>query len=94
MKKEHKIALKTMAMKARLVNFLRTELHDYGRNEWEIKYKGKTPITDEVKIKTFDEMYKMLRDVNNELSLYKTKRKYKAEVERLRAEKNSNLQKD
>jgi hypothetical protein len=89
MKKEHKIALKTMAMKARLVNFLRTKLYDYGTTEWEIKYKGKKTITDDVKIKNFDEMYKMLRDVNNELSLYKTKRKHRTEVERLREEKNS-----
>jgi hypothetical protein len=89
MKKEHKIALKTMAMKAKLVNFLRTELYDYSANDYQIKYKGKKPITDEVKLQTFDKMYRMLVDVRNELSLYKTKRKYRAEVERLRNEKNS-----
>lgn len=89
MKKEHKIALKTMGMKARLVNFLRTELYDYSMNEYQLKYKGKKPITDEVKLQTFDKMFLMLRDVQNELSLYKTKRKYRAEVERLREERNS-----
>jgi hypothetical protein len=89
MKKEHKIALKTMAMKAKLVNFLRTELYDYSGNDYQIKYKGKKPLTDKIKLETFDKMYGMFIDMNNELSLYKTKRKYKAEVERLRAEKNS-----
>lgn len=89
MKKEHKIALKTMAMKAKLVNFLRTELHDYSGNAYAIKYRGKKPITDEVKLQTFDKMYGMLIDVHNELHLYKRKRKYRAEVERLRNEKNS-----
>lgn len=89
MKKEHNIALKTMAMKAKLVNFLRTELYDYSLNDYQIKYKGKKPITDEVKLQTFDKMYRILVDVRNELSLYKTKRKYRAEVERLRNEKNS-----
>ncbi len=88
MKKEHKIALKTMAMKARLVNFLRTELYEYG-NSFEVNYKGKKPITDEVKLQIFDKMYSTLIDVSNELSLYKSKRKYRAEVERLRNEKNS-----
>lgn len=88
MKKEHKIALKTMAMKARLVNFLRTELYEYG-SDFEVKYRGKKPITDEVKLQTFDKMYGMLVDVRNELSLYRSKRKYRAEVERLRNEKNS-----
>lgn len=92
MKKEHKIALKTMAMKAKLVNLLRTELYDYSSNDYQIKYKGKKPITDEVKLQVFDKMHGILVDVNNELSLYKTKRKYKAEVERLRSEKCSNLQ--
>lgn len=88
MKNEHKIALKTMAMKAKLVNFLRTELYEYG-NSFQVKYKGKKPITDEVKLQTFDKMYGMLVDVQNELHLYKRKRKYRAEVERLRNEKNS-----
>lgn len=87
MKKEHKIALKTMAMKARLVNFLRTELYGYSNNNYAIQYKGKKPITDEVKIKTFDEMYKILNEVNTELVLYKLKRKRRSEIERLRNEK-------
>ena len=89
MKKEHKIALKTMAMKARLVNFLRTELYEYGKTEYEIKYRGKKPLTNEVKLEIFDKMYSTLIEVSNELSLYKSKRKYRAEVERLRNEKNS-----
>jgi hypothetical protein len=93
MKKEHKIALKTMAMKAKLVNFLRTELYEYG-NSFEVKYKGKKPITDEVKLQTFDKMYGMLIDVHNELHLYKRKRKYKSEVERLRNEKRSQQSED
>jgi hypothetical protein len=89
MKKEHKIALKTMAIKARLVNFLRTELYEYSGNDVQIKFRGKKPITDELRLQMFDKMYGMLVDVNNELSSYKTKRKYRSEVERLRNEKKS-----
>lgn len=39
MKNNNSVALKTMAMKARLVNFIRTELFTISDNEWKIKYK-------------------------------------------------------
>lgn len=74
MKKEQSIALKTMAIKARVANKIRTEL-----------YKEKLDkISTEEKIKFFDLIFQMNYDAHNELVAYKWKRQQKAEIERLR----------
>ena len=58
MKKQEKaIALKTMAIKARLANIIRTTLFEYSESEYQIKYKNKKRLTEEDKLKIFDEIF-------------------------------------
>lgn len=88
MKKQEKaIALKTMAIKARLANIIRTTLFEYSESEYQIKYKGKKRLTSEDKLKIFDEIFKHNQEMHAELNAYKSKRKFKNQVEKLREEK-------
>lgn len=81
MKKENKVALKTMAMKSRVVNIFRTEVYPFSENDYQVKYKGKKRFTDEDKIRIFDKIYGELTKTNNELTSYKHKRQYRAFIE-------------
>jgi hypothetical protein len=88
MKKQEKaIALKTMAIKARLANIIRTTLFEYSESEFQIKYKGKKRLTQEDKLRIFDEIFKQNTEMHAELNAYKSKRKFKNQVEKLREEK-------
>lgn len=70
MKKETKIALKTMAMKARVYNYIRTEL-----------YKKKLEqITPAEKQRIFDEIFARNKATHWELNFYKDKREYKENI--------------
>lgn len=81
------VSFKTMSMKAKLANFVRTELYPFSDNEFQIKYKGKKRITDQDKIDFFNKMYPILAEMNHDLSQYKIKRKYKALVQKRREER-------
>lgn len=89
MKKENKIALKTMAMKSRVANLIRTEIYPYSNNEYQIKYKGKKRFSDQDKIRIFDIIYNETIKMSNELTMYKSKRRYKAEIELKRQERKN-----
>lgn len=86
---KNSVAFKTMSIKARLANLLRKELYIYSTNDFEIKYRGKKKITEEEKIKLFDQFFKACKEMHTELSEYKEKRRYKAKVQKLREEKKS-----
>lgn len=75
--KQIKIALKTMAIKARVYNRIRTFLY---RKQLE-------QISTEDKIKFFDELYQLNWRAHWELNWYKRKREDKAEIQRLREER-------
>lgn len=77
MKQEQRIALKTMAMKARVANFIRKELYKAHLDQ----------ITKERKIEVFDKLFKLNHDMHYELKAYKWKREVKAERDRLRVER-------
>ena len=89
--KERSIALKTMSMKSRLANFIRTNLYNFSTNDYEIKYKGKKKITDQDKIEFFDKMYPIYKEMESELRAYKDKRKEKARIQALRDAKQAVL---
>jgi hypothetical protein len=65
MNNQNKVALKTLAMKAKVANFIRKEL-----------YKARLDqITRERKIELFDQIFKLNLGMHNELFWYKEKRK-------------------
>ena len=67
MTKDKKVAFKTLAMKARVYNYIRTEL-----------YKRKLEdISIENKVGFFDEIFQMNKETHWELNFYKDKRKAK-----------------
>lgn len=74
MKKEKQVALKTMAMKAKVANFIRTTL--YKKRIDQISVVEKTMI--------FDTIFKMNTEMHNELNAYKQKRQDKAQRDLLR----------
>lgn len=68
---------KTLAIKAKLTNKIRTTL-----------YKKKlSDISPEDKVKIFDEIFSLNREIHNELNDYKWKRKYKAAIHKARLER-------
>lgn len=77
MNKEQKIALKTMAMKARVANFIRKELYKTRLDQ----------ISTLEKIAMFDKIFQMNHEMHYELKAYKWKRETKAERDRLRVER-------
>jgi len=87
MKKENRIALRTMSIKARVANILRTELFAYSDDEYEIKYKGKKKLEDQDKIDISNKIWSEYKEMVKLLRNYKTKRRNKAEIQRLREER-------
>lgn len=75
--KQKNVALKTMGIKARIANFIRTALYKKRIEE----------ISDKEKIDLFNRIFSINKSSHNELNAYKSKRKYKAEIQRLRAER-------
>lgn len=76
--KQNKIAMKTMAIKARVANFLRTELYNYSDNEWAIKYNNKLKDIKSInKEEFFNKLYPLVQEMHSELNNYKKKRRYK-----------------
>lgn len=72
--KQDKVALKTLAMKARLANYIRKTL-----------YKRKLDaIPDVDKIEIFDQIHSLNLLMHWELRDYKAKRKTKAKIQKLR----------
>ena len=88
MTKENQIALKTMAIKARVANLIRTNLYEFGTTDWEIKYRNKKKLTEADKIRIFDMIFAANAEMHSELNSYKQNRKFKAKVEKLRLEKS------
>lgn len=88
MKNEHKIALKTLGIKARVSNKLRKDFYNLTDNDFEVKYKGKKKLSNDEKVKYFDELFKEVKLMHSELNSYKEKRKYKAFINKLRLEKS------
>lgn len=75
--KQNKIAMKTMAMKAKVANFLRTKLYGYSNNDYQIKYNKKKSIS-EIDSKAFlEELFPLVHEMNSELGGYKRKRQNK-----------------
>lgn len=79
------VSFKTMGIKSRFFNIVRKALWEYSDIPYNILYKGKKELTKEAKIQLFDEFYTAFGKSNSEFRAYKTKRKFKAEVERKRA---------
>lgn len=78
--KPNKIAMKTMAMKCKVANFLRKELYEYSDSDYVVKYKKKKPLA-ELNSKEFvKKLFPFLREMNSELSAYKRKRQDKADL--------------
>jgi len=78
--KQNKIAMKTMAIKARVANFLRTELYGYSNNDYQIKY-GKKKSISEIDSKAFlEKLFTLVHEMNSELGAYKRKRQDKAKL--------------
>jgi hypothetical protein len=67
---------KTMAMKARVANFIRKAL-----------YKKPIDISEKEKLILFEQIYNLNRDMHWELLAYKAKRKEKARIQKLRSER-------
>ena len=81
-------ALKTMAIKARVYNQIRTDLYKkYLEETTTTKYFKYEVLTDEEKLKLFDKWFKLNKEAHQELNTYKRKRQRKAKVEAIRAEK-------
>ena len=77
MKTEQRIALKTMAMKAKVANYIRKSLYK----------KRLEQISSTDKITIFDTIFQMNHEMHYELKAYKQKRETKAERDRLRIER-------
>jgi hypothetical protein len=75
MKKEQSIALKTMAIKAKLANLIRKELYQYSDNKYEIAYKNKKDIKHIDLKEFFDKLYPVAKEMHTLLNKYKEKRK-------------------
>lgn len=91
MTKENQIALKTMAIKARVANLIRTNLYEFGTTDWEIKYRNKKKLTEADKIRIFDMIFAANAEMHSELNAYKQDRKFKAKVQKLRLEKQKSV---
>jgi len=78
--KQNRIALKTLAMKAKVANFLRTKFYGYSNREWDLKYKSKKSLTEFITKDFIDELYNEVQLMNEELRFYKQKRQNKAKL--------------
>jgi hypothetical protein len=76
MKKEFKVALKTLAIKARVFNVFRVKFFNKKLEEF----------TEKEKVEVFNELFSQVKEAHNELNNYKRKRQYKAKIEALRQE--------
>lgn len=77
MKKEIAISLKTMGIKAKVTNIIRQDIY----------LKRVEDFSENAKIAHFNNWFKAAKEAHNELNAYKTKRKYKAKIEKLRLER-------
>jgi hypothetical protein len=89
MQTQYKVALKTMAIKARLANKIRTTLYDKG-----VYTSPKIPLTDSDKIAFFDSILVDARKMHWELKVYKMKRQAAAKIEAIRAAKGNRKKKN
>lgn len=72
--KQNAIALKTMAIKAKVANFIRKELYQ----------KRLENFSEKEKIELFNQIFKLNYKMHWDLNNYKTKRKYKNYIQSLR----------
>jgi hypothetical protein len=89
--KQIRIALKTLAIKARVYNQIRQAFFKGRMRRWQQEETLKS-FTPEDKIKFFDELFAMNWEAHWELNDYKRKRQDKAEILRLREERKKNLE--
>jgi len=75
------VSRKTLAIKARVYNHIRTALYR----------KRLDQITDQEKIAFFDQVFQLNNEAHWELNDYKQKRKQKAKIALLRSQRNSNI---
>lgn len=68
------VSLKTMGIKARVTNVIRVDIYN----------KKLDRINDKEKIELFNKWFSLTKEAHIELNNYKAKRKYKAEVKKLR----------
>lgn len=88
MRKENTVALKTMAIKARVYNQIRKDLYQKVLEEgYASKYRGYEILSDEKKLELFNKWFSLNSDSHHELNSYKRKRKDKAAIEAKRASK-------
>jgi len=81
-------ALTTLAIKARVYNKVRKFLYKRPLEETIVtRNNGLQVLTDKEKIAFFDELYKENAAAHSELNSLKSKRKFRAKVDKLRAEK-------
>jgi len=81
MNKNNNIASKTMAIKARVYNQIRTDLYKKQLEEnYKTKYQKETVITPKEKVELFDKWFSLNSLAHQELNAYKAKRKWKREI--------------
>lgn len=85
--KQNSVALKTMAMKSRLANVIRKELNGFVPKGTKWNPYKKKELTEEDKLRIFDLLWQEYLEMDTSLRNYKAKRQWKAEIQRLREEK-------
>lgn len=83
------VTFNTMSMKARLANYIRKTLFEYTTSDFEVKYKNKKKLGEQDKVRIFDEIWAEYKTMDSDLRNYKTKRKYKAEIQKEREKRKS-----
>lgn len=79
------VANKTMAIKARVYNIIRTDLYKKIIKETTYtKYRKIKALTDKDKLELFEKWFLLNQEAHKELNNYKEKRKYKSKIQKER----------
>ncbi len=83
--KNTSVSLKTLAMKARVFNQIRTDIYKkHSQENIQTKYYKEEILTQEQKLELFEKWFVMAKESHTELLLYKNKRKRIAKRDLLR----------
>ncbi len=86
--KETNIALKTLAIKARVYNQIRIGLFNKVLEATPLsRFKKMEVLTDEKKLELFNKWFELNKEAHIELNNYKKKRQKRAEIQALREKK-------
>lgn len=88
------IASKTMAMKARVFNQIRTDIYQKHIEEsFKTRFRNEKILTEKEKLELFDKWFKLAKEEDSELYFYKRKRRSKAKIYKERMERGYNFKK-